>query len=172
MDQKIFIFGTSHEYQRPDPELATHQIMMFEREMIKLCSKYSIRAISEENSLEAQEEIGLNHSLPYNIAKSLKIAHQYCDPDRAKRNKLGIRQETEIQISQFPDDVGEDYLKNEIAKSHQHREGYWLKEIVQQNLWPTLLVCGACHVKSVDCQAIGIGLKVQVLHKDWSALEE
>ena len=63
MDQKICIFGTSHEYQRPDPGLPKHQMMMFEIELRKLCFKYSIRAISEENSLEAQKEGNLPHTL-------------------------------------------------------------------------------------------------------------
>ena len=170
MDQKIFIFGTSHEYQRPDPGLPKHQIMMFETELRKLCKKFSIRAISEENSLEAQKD--LSHSLPYEIAQSLKVTHQYCDPNRAKRNELGIRQEPDIRASHILDDAGEDDIKNEVVKSHQLREKYWLKEIVQQNLWPTLLICGASHVDSVARQAFGLGLKGQVLNKDWPALGE
>ena len=172
MNQKIFIFGTSHEYQRPDSELPKHQIMMFDIELRKLCSKYAIRALSEENSLEAQGEKGLQHSLPYSIAKSLKIAHQYCDPDWAKRNKLGIRQKGQILAFHSPHNINEDDLNNELAMSHQLRERYWLKKIVQQNLWPTLLVCGASHVTSVASQAFGLGLKVQILEEDWPALEE
>ena len=68
MDQKIFIFGTSHKYQWPDPGLPKHQIIMFETKLRKLCKKFSIRAISEENSLEAQKEYN-PHSIPYEIAE-------------------------------------------------------------------------------------------------------
>ncbi len=143
---------------------------MFEIELRKLCKKFSIRAISEENSLEAQKEGNLPHSIPYEIAQSLKITHQYCDPTRAKRNELGIRQETCIEISQFPDVVDEDFFNSEVAKSHQKREGYWLQEIGKQNFWPTLLICGTSHVDSVARQASGLGLKNQILYKDWSAL--
>ncbi len=156
-------------YQRPDTSISVDHISMFKKEILKVISRYSIEALSEENSLEAQNEHGLKHSLPYDIAESQQLTHQYCDPTRAERLELGIQQENDIRASHILDDADEDTIQSEIKASNQLRERFWLKQIEQLGMWPNLLICGDNHVVSVANQANVYSMESTVLHEDWHA---
>lgn len=169
MHRALYIFGTSHAYQRPDPKLARNQVDAFEAELRDICSKFSICLLSEENNLEAQKEKGLPDSLPCKIAHGIGVSHIYCDPNRAQRNNAGIRQANDVRITGFFDDLSEDEIATQIDESYKLRERFWLKEIERHGLWPVLLVCGANHVQSLTEQAGSMGLEVHVLYEDWNA---
>lgn len=169
MHKMLYIFGTSHEYQRPDSKLAKNQVAAFEGELIKICSKLSICVLAEENNIEAQKERGLPDSLTWKVAQSISISHLYCDPDRVQRNEAGIRQANDVRIAGFLDDLDEDEIAAQIDDSYKLRELFWLNEIGRIGMWPVLFVCGANHVQSLAEQAGSMGIQVHVLYEDWHA---
>ena len=169
MHRALYIFGTSHEYQRPDPNLSKSQVGAFEEKLRELCSELSICVLSEENNSEAQKEKELLESLPSQIAQSTGVIHLYCDPNRAQRKEAGIRQANDVRIAGFFDDLEEGEIAKQIDESYKLRERFWLTEIDKHGLWPALLVCGANHVSSLKEQADLMGFQAQVLSEDWQA---
>lgn len=169
MLSQVYVFGTSHEYQRPDSKVPTSSIHKFEEALKAICATQKIALIAEENNLEAQTERKLGDSLPCKLAQLISLHHLYCDPDRKTRTALGIRQENDIRASHLFDDVTEEDIQAELMESHKIRERYWLAELRKQNLWPALFICGANHVQSLVDEASLAGLAVEVVQEDWPA---
>lgn len=159
----IIVVGTSHTIQIADPELKVF--------LEDLCREFEVRAVAEEMSDEALAEKNIAASIPMQVASALRVSHRFCDPNRAKRAKLGIRQENDIRIQSFLSNLNlsESEIAASLAESHAMRERYWLEQLRSLNLWPVLFVCGADHVASF-CQLLKReGIVVHVAAEDWAS---
>jgi hypothetical protein len=98
----------------------------------------------------------------------LGVVHRYLDPNNEQRIALGIRQKQEIQLEGFYNDWSRERIEQELRVSHSRREQYWLRHIVQLDCWPTLFVCGACHIEPFCLLAKTAGLFVDLVEADWA----
>ena len=155
----VIIIGTSHSIQIASPELKTH--------LARLCKELTIRAIAEEMSKEALLESSYIASIPMQVAEALRLPHRFCDPDRAERTRLKIRQENEIRKSAFLVSLPEAEVIARLSESHAKRESYWLRQLRDLNLWPVLFVCGANHVRSFGELLRRECIAMRVAAEDW-----
>src|SRR2546426_7823847 len=122
----VIVVGTSHPVQMATDDLnaeAGEELMAF---LENLCLKREIRAVAEEMSAEALAESGCLDSIPMRLARSLRVEHRFCDPDRSERGRLGIRQENDIRTKAFLSGWSESEISSRILAEHAKREQYWL----------------------------------------------
>ena len=60
-----------------------------------------LRAVAEEMSEEAVRDRGRQESIALRVARQLGLAHRYCDPETAARDRLGIREESDLHLDAF-----------------------------------------------------------------------
>jgi hypothetical protein len=157
----VVVVGTSHTIQTADPQLKPF--------LEGLCQQFMVHAVAEEMNQEALAEQSCTASIPMKVASALKLAHRLCDPNRAQRRDLGIRQENDIRVSAFPATLPESEVALRVAESHAKRERHWLDQLRDLNTWPVLFVCGADHVASFSQLLKQQGMAVQVAAEDWAS---
>jgi hypothetical protein len=163
----VALIGTSHRYQFPHDPAAGEFGAFVERALA--ASKFA--AIAEECSFEALSQNGTSVSVCKRISDRESLAHRDCDPNNQQRSALRIESEQEIRLHAFFEGWHQERTELVNRASHEIRERYWLKELLDLDLWPTLFVCGANHVE-LFCQAlVAGGLHVSVLAQDWAPAE-
>ncbi len=168
---ELYIIGTMHTYQK-GINVSKQEIGAFQSFLKDICIKNSITAIVEEMSLEALRRCGKEKSTCKIVAENLKLYHQYCDPDSKTRNQLDICETGMIKMDGKMKDHSEEQIDKDIRKHHAKREAIWLNCIKRLNKYPTLLVCGADHVKYFEELAIDEGLNCNIVDKDYILTEE
>ena len=155
------VIGTSHTIQTSDQQLKPF--------LESLCRQFQVRAMAEEMNKEALAENGCAASIPMQVASELQIPHRFCDPNRAERGKLGIRQENDIRAQAFVSNstLSESEIAARIAESHAKRERYWLEQIRDLDVWPVLFICGADHVTSFCRLLEQQGIATHIVAEDW-----
>lgn len=157
----VIIVGTSHSIQ-----IASRKLKRF---LERLCENFTVSAIAEEMSDEALVENNCIASIPMQVANTLRLPYRFCDPSRAERARLGIRQENDILISAFQCNLSETEVAECLAESHTKRESYWIDQLRDLNLWPVLFVCGANHVDSFCGLLRHEDIAVRVAVEDWAS---
>ena len=158
----VILVGTDHTLQTTRLQLKAY--------LEGLCRKFNIRAIAEEMNAEALSDLNTVSSIPQRVAGVLRIPHRYCDPNRAERAKLDIRQENDIRKQAFLSNaaLSESEIAACVAESHAKREQYWLMQLRNLNAWPVLFVCGADHVASFSELLALENISVHVAVEDWA----
>src|SRR5688572_28678634 len=90
---EVVVVGTSHTIQTTDSTLKPFLEMTGR--------KFNVKAVAEEMNEQALAEKACTVSMPMQVARELQVPHRFCDPDRATRAKLGIRQENDIRVDAF-----------------------------------------------------------------------
>jgi hypothetical protein len=157
----VIVVGTSHTIQVADLDLKPF--------LKRLCQEFEVHAVAEEMNEEALAEKNCTVSIPMQVASELQMPHRFCDPNRAERAKLRIRQENDIRISAFPSTLPESEVATRLAESHANRERYWLEQLRSLDLWPVLFVCGADHVASFSHLLTQENIVVQIAAEDWAS---
>jgi hypothetical protein len=165
--KKIYIIGTAHKLQTSNG-CRTRDLEAFKDYLREVCKRTSIKAIAEEMSLEALTESNMTESTCEAITKELSLQHQYSDPDRATRQRLGIRQENDLRAEGFLKNWSGEELQRNICVEHEKREKYWLDQIKVLSNYPLLFVCGANHINSFGMLLRSQGLNFQILADDWA----
>jgi hypothetical protein len=158
----LIVVGTSHTIQTTDLELKLF--------LESLCREFEVRAVAEEMSEEALAEKHCAASIPMQVANALRVPHRFCDPNRAERAKLEIRQENDIRAEAFLSNstLSESEIVARVAESHAKRERYWLEQLNSLSVWPVLFICGADHVASFCRLLKQQGIVAHVAAEDWS----
>jgi len=164
---QIYIIGTDHNFQKGQG-CHKEDVDVFKEYIHEMCDLTQAKAIGEEMSREALDEAGVKTSVCEVVANELTLRYCLCDPDRATRQKLGIRQENDIRLEGFQNDWAPEIVKKKISDEHRKREEIWLSHIDNLYRYPVLFVCGANHVKSFSDLLSGKGLRSQVLSEDWA----
>jgi hypothetical protein len=162
---KIVLIGTSHKYQTCGDN--ADAIEQFRQLLISLCFEHGATAIAEEMNQAALAERGASESIACVVATDLKLNHQLSDPLPELRGQLGIRGENDIRSCGFINDWSQEQIENEVRKSHEIREQYWLNQLQILNSWPLLFVCGANHTEPFSALLRSNGFKVIVPFADW-----
>ena len=168
--RKIFLVGTEHQYQRG--EKLSHEFGNF---LQKLCIDAEIRLIAEE--IKFDEKLVVARV----IAKELNIHHVIIDPDPSQYDEYEVKRINRIQfevmqlfdLDSFPDSndisdpVAIEYLERMVEQHNKPREKVWLSRIEAENIWPTLVICGADHVTSFSNLLNHNDIQVSVIEKHW-----
>src|SRR6266850_3498682 len=167
VSRTVLVLGTDHRYQTRDIAFTEAQHNAFARLVAETCHAHGVRAIAEENNAQELAEASVEESVPQRIAHTLGLTHQHCDPDRATRTKLGIRQENDIRAQAFLGGWSEPVVQEKLDASHLIRERYWLQQIIALNVWPVLFVCGADHSTSLLSLLLEHDVQVELVASDW-----
>jgi hypothetical protein len=157
----IFILGTAHKFQLTSQDLKFY--------LLDLCRKLNVGGIAEEMSEEALDEKGCAESIPMQVAVTLRIKHQLCDPNSAEREKLEILQENQILLLNWKKgmNLSDAEIHMRIIENYSKREKYWLNQLRLLNSWPVLFVCGSSHVNSFH-QLLGEQkIASSIIENDW-----
>jgi len=139
----VFLIGTNHFYQRPgSPE-------EFRTLLEVTCEEHDIALLAEEMSLDGLS--GATASICKQVADVVGIPHVYGDPSREEQKKLGIA---------HPGRTGD-------PVADARRQQYWLAQILQQNSWPVLFICGGAHTMSFRELLQAHDIVVRVLFERW-----
>ena len=180
MNRKIYLLGTSHEYQRNDDSCTENSINEFMNYLRDICKRYNIKSIAEEMSEEALEFYEKTISIPKVLSQELSdIAHQYSDPNSEEKAKLGIKRSGYYtQGVQFPESMKLEELKGLTQdeadllewEEDLKREPVWIEKILLLSNWPILFICGSKHIESFKKLLCERGISVEVLHLNWQPM--
>ena len=141
----------------------------FSAYLTRLVTKYSVKLFAEEYCTQALEEQGIPETTVHTLAKSLDIAHCYCDLDRSTRSNLRIFQENDIRMQGFRKDWTEEEILERIEQSHRARERFWLERLLVMECWPVLFICGADHAGRFAKLLRSKRVTASIVEEDWSA---
>lgn len=172
MDRKLFIVGTCHTLQCGCHPYTQSEIDGFRNFVRDLCQRENIRFIAEEMSCDGLKEKSVQSTIfsPLKSEPTLNLDIAYVDVDRTLRAKLGIDDYGLRSAAIPPGQMTPDKKLEELYSlnlDHPIRECSWLAHILSKNSWPTLLICGANHVKSVVNRAQFVGIQAVVAHEDY-----
>jgi hypothetical protein len=145
MSRTVLIIGTDHGFQRRDQKFTESQHRQFGNYVVNTARGHCVAGLAEEYGLENLAEDEITETTIQTIARELALKHRFCDPDMKTRAQLGIRQENQIRISEFPNKLTEVEVQRRFEESLRARERYWLSELLEFNTWPALFICGADH---------------------------
>jgi hypothetical protein len=164
---QVYVVGTDHNFQKGH-ESYKEAAAEFRQYIIDVCSLTHVKAIGEEMSREVLAEAGVEKSTCEMLANELGLKHCLCDPDKAARQALGIRQENDIRLEGFRKNWKLKIIQKRILEEHRKREEIWLGQVEAFQNYPVLFVCGANHIKSFSSLLRSKGLCSKVLSKDWA----
>ncbi len=145
MSRRVFVLGTDHRFQKRSIEFTELQHQQFALYVKKTAKENGVAALAEENNPQALKEARIAESTVQVFALELGLKHRHCDPDGKTRNELGIHQENDIIVSQYPNELSEKTIQQQVQESLRARERYWLLQLLEFNTWPVLFICGANH---------------------------
>lgn len=167
MSRTVFILGTDHGFQRRDAKFTEPQHKQFADYVIKMARDHGVAGLAEEYSVENLAEDEITETTIQSIARELELKHRFCDPDMKTRAQLGIRQENQIRVSEFPKQLTDIEVQRRLADSLRARERYWFSELLVFNTWPVLFICGADHSLSFLNLLQTNNLEPVLLARDW-----
>ena len=171
--QTVFLVGTDHNFQRPVDGPYSLGIAQFRAKIQQLCAENQLAGIAEEMSVSALEEHGVSESVAWQVCASLGLRHQYSEPaSRIERYALGIRQDNDIRAEHFFSDWTQEQIEADVlargrVPSDRIREDYWLRKVLEFNVWPLLFICGANHFSSFSTLLRTSGIHVVEAYADW-----
>ncbi len=146
---KVFLVGTNHRYQMCTRFTAVTQSQFEEFiEMLRdTIARNGIRGIAEEMNIEGLRKWGCQeHSIGYQLARELGIAHDYSDADEATRKARSIEKG---------------------KQGDPERERYWLERLQSFDKFPVLFVLGSNHFESFTSLLTQSGFQVFEVVRDW-----
>lgn len=146
MKNMVVLVGTNHKYQWADRYLPIEEIKKFYDFLILLAQRHRINAIAEEMSIEALRDNGQIESIPFKVAQSLDIPHQYSDPEIDEQSKHGIMNEGVIELYGVRNGWFRQEIERRIEIEYRKREAVWLSKIKSLGKWPLLFICGSVHI--------------------------
>ncbi|MCK9634819.1 MAG: hypothetical protein M0R41_00890 [Methylobacter tundripaludum] len=167
MQPSVVIVGTRHTYQAGGKNCANENAELLRNFLLNACREWSLSGIAEEMSSDGLVYYQSIQSVPSRVATELELSHRYCDPTNSERVRVGIIGPGEIELEVKQNSLSEDEKINRLAAEEIRREQYWLKELQNQNVWPTLFVCGPNHVMSFKSLLDSVGHATHVLVEDW-----
>ena len=105
------------------------------------------------------------------FAQSMKLMHQYCDPNSHERHLLGIESDLEIRTRLgFGKSLTIDQdnqVQLELIKYFSVREKFWLEKMLSFDFKKCLFVFGKTHVDSFSKLLSSSGILFEELDKNW-----
>src|SRR5258707_5220588 len=122
----VVLVGTAHRFQCLWREADSVVVGKFQAFIRDLCLRHGVRAIAEEMSEASLAGRGSAESTAQLVCRELGLTHLFADPGPIERKELGIRGVHDVQLEGFFGDWSTDMTENELRKSHDIRERYWV----------------------------------------------
>ena len=164
MTRTVWIIGTGHEYQKVRSDVHDPGSEQFRAMVATTAAAKGVRALAEEMSPEA---LRADDSVCRQVAKSLQIAHRYCDPSSGERTALGIVADDDIRWAGFYANRDQQDIENDVQAAWAIRENRWLEHLLDLGAWPVLFVCGADHAESFRDGLRAHGIEANLLISKW-----
>ena len=168
MKPAVIIIGTNHICQVGGEKCATEDAEALRNLLLTVCQNWNLRGIAEEMSSEGLANYNGNNSVPFRVATELALPHRYCDPTSPERVLSGITGPGEVRLDAQRQGLSEDETAKRLVAEEHKREQYWLRKLQEQNVWPTLFVCGAKHVSHFKLLLDSAGHLAHVFIEDWT----
>lgn len=171
--QTVVLVGTDHNFQRPVEGPYSLGIAQFRAKIQELCAENQLEGIAEEMSVSALEEHNVTESVAQQVCASLGLRHQYSDPaSYAERYALGIHKDNDIRVEHVFSDWTQEQIEADVltrgrVPSDRIRENYWLRKVLEFDVWPLLFICGANHFTSFSTLLRTSGISVVEAYADW-----
>lgn len=149
-NNKIIVLGTSHPLQCGNEKCSSKELIQeFKQRLEQICKECGIKCIVEEMSPEGLQKHEVENTIAYTLSKDLNLKHHYTD--------LSIEHIADLCIYIDSFMLREPTNENKKSKRellHQHllnpiRERFWLANILNLNIWPTVFICGSDHVDNM-----------------------
>lgn len=165
----ILLLGTDHRYQFRDPSISSADMLEFERLISETCTMYDARLVAEEMSVAALNSRRLSELVPAATARSLGLAHLYCDPSPTEQLSRGIADENAVRAVAELRQTALTEVERLIAVERRKREPIWLEKLEACALWPALFIFGSWHSPSFSALLHDRGFSFTFVHSAWQA---
>ena len=169
MKGQIVLFGTMHSLQCGDR--SEEESCQFRTELERVCRTHDIQFIAEEM---LKEVLGQRNTIAWEVAKVLKLKHDYVDLTSEERSMLKIEQTDLVKATMyFGKSADGPQLRDTLTKylSHPIRECCWYARILdlirRYDAPSTLFVYGADHSDAMHNLIKSTGMEVVVAHYDY-----
>src|SRR5712691_9902272 len=129
----VYVVGTDHDFQIADGRRAAKDVSAFASFISASCQRFRVGALAEEMSVEVVRQRGQAESVCLHVARSLRLAHRYCDPDTRVREQQAIFQETDLHMEVFYGRLQREQFSDAVRLEHAKRERIWLEELQRLN---------------------------------------
>lgn len=92
----IYLVGVNHSVQIEHKNSNLSVISAFEIFLRETCSRYKIKCITEEMSVEALEKWDATRCVCKAISDELSINHLFCNPEPDEQKSMGVQSEEEV----------------------------------------------------------------------------
>ncbi len=167
--RKIILVGTAHSYQCLGYG-ADEYVGQFRGLLCPICKVHGVRAVAEEYCEANVTRVGASESVAQSVCCEMGLSHQFSDASEEVRKQLGIIGVQEIRLIGFHKNWTVDTIKAAIREDNAKREGYWLKRLLELNIWPAIFICGADHCDSFAELLRESGIQVTVAVADWKPI--
>jgi hypothetical protein len=141
---QVIIIGTGHRLQAGHKEHSAEAQLAFQRLVEATAKKHRVKFIAEEMAEGMLGDYGVTETIAKRVASRKGLGHAYIDLTAEQRQSLNtdplslhkIRSDAKLTEPQF---AALGRLVGEL------RECTWVARILAENVWPTLLICGATH---------------------------
>jgi hypothetical protein len=132
-----------------------------------LAHAHGIGSLAEEMNEDGLAEYGVASSVIHQEAARLNLPHCFCEPSLRERAALNVQQENDLRATGFVTGWSEEEIQRRLLDEFRKRESVWCERLLRLDKWPSLLVCGANHVKTFPGLLTAHGLLVHVLESCW-----
>lgn len=161
---KLYILGTSHDFQCGSDKCTTAQIDTYRAELRRIFEEHEIRCVAEEMDAEGLCQYNVDSTIAQRLAFSLDKQHHNVDLTPAQRRLFSLDQGAKTMAY----NCSEKFHRGFDKTLYEVRERCWVARILAKQQWPTLFICGAEHSKNVAKLWRRFGLKAVVLHDDYA----
>jgi hypothetical protein len=184
----IHIIGTCHKTQvwselvkkQPLGVVPLAKIKAFQKFVTEAAIRLGAVTIGEEMSEDRMFVYGHNAmSVAQLVARHLKIAHVFCEPNQNERLALGLRVGDEMaqHASEIATRTGRAFPQvheEEVRKQFLTRETFWATRLAPYNPEgnAVVFICGADHCATLPETLRQKGFKANIQCPDWTLLSE
>lgn len=164
---QVIIIGTGHKLQAGHNSYTSSQLEAFTNYIDTTREKYQVKFIAEEMSNDMLPSFGVTATLAKTLADNIELEHRYIDLSIKERNDLGIDHFALYQIGQSAK-----FSKEQLASLEKTidelRECVWLVRVLDTNIWPVLIICGANHAPRLQYLFHTMGIPTVIEVNDYN----
>ncbi|HLC99685.1 MAG TPA: hypothetical protein VJC11_01860 [Patescibacteria group bacterium] len=164
----IYLLGINHGVQFQKESEQTKKFLAYLKQKTR---DLKIVFIVEEWSRDVSRERKVQTTTIEDLARDLKVEHQYCDPGEKERKQLGIPsiKETEgvLGLSRWYSSPDASRVQEEQRKFNPIRESYWFDVIRNKVHSDMIFICGSDHLFTFKELLVKNGCKVKIFSKSF-----
>lgn len=166
---KVYLIGVNHSYQIALKDYGDKPDKL-KQLLVQLVKDNTPASIAEEYNGDAKARFGAAATVAELVAKSFKLKHFLCEPNKSRRKLLGILGDNGV-IQKFysgsyviPDEKKwPAALHRKRNEDFERREKHWLKVIKRALGKDMIFICGSNHVHGFSKRLDALGHHVETV---------